>query len=138
MVSLNWAAVGLSVLVTFVSGFVWFGPRTFFWAWWRAMGKGPDEQPSKEGMGKVFGGTFVGIVVQAFVLAYVIGAIRAGQPDFGAMDGLRWGFSVGLCAAAAALGHRLFAGHGFKAWAIEVGNDVLNFTLMGVILGAMK
>ena len=38
---------------------------------------------------------------------------------------------------AASLGHRLFAGYGVKVWLLEVGNDVLNFTLMGAILVAI-
>ncbi|NCA13992.1 MAG: hypothetical protein EBS89_07635 [Proteobacteria bacterium] len=42
-----------------------------------------------------------------------------------------WG---GGFAAAAPLGHRLFGGHGFGVWALEVGNDVINCVLMGGIL----
>jgi|GEM_PF-1812200 len=33
--------------------------------------------------------------------------------------------------------HRLFAGQGFRVWLLEVGSDVLNFGLMGAVLGWM-
>ena len=34
--------------------------------------------------------------------------------------------------------NKLFAGHGLKVWAIEVGNHLLNFLLFGAILGAWQ
>jgi hypothetical protein len=40
--------------------------------------------------------------------------------------------------APTSLANKLFAGHGFKVWAIEVGNHLLNFLLFGAILGAWR
>jgi hypothetical protein len=88
-------------------------------------------------MGVVFGATFLAQVVQAAVMAVVINlAMRAGlSASFGIVDGLVVGLVVGGgFAAAAPLGHRLFGGHGFGVWALEVGNDVINCVLMGGIL----
>ena len=34
--------------------------------------------------------------------------------------------------------NKLFAGHGFKIWAIEAGNHLVNFVLFGAILGAWR
>jgi hypothetical protein len=34
--------------------------------------------------------------------------------------------------------NKLFAGHGLKIWAIEVGNHLVNFVLFGAILGAWR
>ena len=34
--------------------------------------------------------------------------------------------------------NKLFAGHGLKVWAIEVGNHLVNFILFGAILGAWR
>mgnify|MGYP006302398343 FL=1 len=63
-------------------------------------------------------------------------AIRAGvSTSFGIVDGLVVGLVVGIgFAASAPLGHRLFGGHGFGVWALEVSNDILNCALMGGIL----
>jgi len=34
--------------------------------------------------------------------------------------------------------NKLFAGNGFKVWAIEVGDHLLNFVLFGAILGVWR
>ena len=55
-----------------------------------------------------------------------------------AASGAGWGALLGCAAAAAMLGHRLFGGHGYRVWLIEAGNDVLNWTIAGAILSAMR
>lgn len=135
--TLHPTGIALAALATFVSGFIWFGPKTFFPVWWKAMGHSAPLDPKTFNMGKVFGGTLVGVIAQAFVCDVILTGVRAGQPSLSIGQGAAWGFHLGLVAAAASLSHRLFAGHGFTAWILEVGNDVLNFTLMGAILVAV-
>jgi hypothetical protein len=51
--------------------------------------------------------------------------------------GLTMGFLLWLgIIAPTSLVNKLFAGHGLKIWAIEVGNHLVNFLLFGAILGA--
>jgi hypothetical protein len=134
--SVNWLAVIAATAAAFVVGFVWFGPKTFFPVWWRAMGKSPDDQPVSDRMGTVFGLTLLGAFVQALVLALVIGAVRAGGNDVGGLAGLGIGVLMGVgFAAATSLSHRLFAGQGLKVWAIEVGGDIAQLAAMGLVLG---
>lgn len=135
LIHLPFAAIGAASLVCFVAGFLWFSPFAFFPLWWRAMGKG-DQKPGEggPGMGVLFGSTLIGIVVQATVLERTLAAIGARGP----LQGLAWGLALGIgVAAAPSLGHRLFAGQGFRVWLLEVGSDVLNFALMGAVLGWM-
>jgi hypothetical protein len=40
--------------------------------------------------------------------------------------------------APTSLVNKLFAGHGLKIWAIEAGNHLVTFALMGAILGAWR
>ena len=137
---ISWGGVLAAGFVGTLSGGLWFGPRTFFPLWWRLMGHpaGADIKPGGNvPMGVVFGATFLAQVGQAAVMAVVINlAMRAGlSASFGIVDGLVVGLVVGGgFAAAAPLGHRLFGGHGFGVWALEVGNDVINCVLMGGIL----
>lgn len=139
MPHLNWLGIGLAALCAFASGGIWFGPKTFFPIWWRAMGRTELPRPEEFDARKLFGGTIAAILVQAVVLAIVLGAIRGNDADFGASSGLKWGLLIGAgVAAASSLSHRLFAGHGFKVWIIEVANDVLNFAMMGAILGHFR
>ena len=134
--TINLAAVLVSVVAAFVIGFIWFGPKTFFPVWWRALGKSGD--PGAEGgMALTFGLTLVGSLVQAFSLAVVIGWARLAGVDVGLAGGALIGLFVGVgFAAATSLGHRPFAGQGLKVWLIEVGGDIVALIAMGAIIGA--
>ena len=46
------------------------------------------------------------------------------------------GLALGVVfTAAGSLSHRLFGQQGFRVWLIEVGSDVLNYTLVGLVIG---
>lgn len=131
---IEWTAVLVSALIAIASGAIWFGPRTFYPAWSKAMGHTEATTPGAGmNMGIVFGSTFVSQFVQATTLAFVLTAYDGLNAATGFFAGLIIGLGI---AAASSLGHRLFSGNGFKVWAIEVGNDVLNLALMGLIIGA--
>ena len=137
---INYVAVLIASLANFVTGFIWFGPKTMFPVWWRAMGKSADEQPGNANMGTVFGLTVVGVLVQTFTIAVVLGWYAAANlGEINILTGAMVGSFVGIgSAAAASLSHRLFAGHGIKVWLIEVGSDVLNATVVGAVLGLIS
>ena len=64
---------------------------------------------------------------------------RHGEHHWGATlaSGATVGFVLWLgFVAPTYLVNKLFAGHGLKIWAIEVGNHLVNFVLFGAILGA--
>jgi hypothetical protein len=136
---LNWLAVLAATLVAFVAGAIWFGPKTFFPIWWKLMGK-DDTSPaagSGSNMAVVFGSTFLAAFAQATTVAIVIELASAGatavDPIQGALIGSLLGFGL---AAASSLSHRLFAGNGFRVWIIEVGSDIVNLTLMGLVIAS--
>jgi hypothetical protein len=131
---INWIAVLVSALVAIASGAIWFGPRTFYPTWWKAMGNAEGVVPGAGmNMGIVFASTFISQFVQATALALVLTSLDGLNAGKGLLAGLVIGIGI---AAASSLGHRLFGGHGFKVWAIEVSNDALNLALMGLIIGA--
>ena len=43
--SINWLAVVVCVIVSMVVGFFWFGQKTFFQIWWKAIGKSDKVDP---------------------------------------------------------------------------------------------
>ncbi|MGA1099910.1 MAG: DUF1761 domain-containing protein [Candidatus Nanopelagicales bacterium] len=135
--SINWLAVLVATVVSFVSGFIWFGPKTFYPIWWKAIGKSSTEEPgSNQNMAMVFGSITVALFIQALTLFIIVDWYQAKVGEFGIIQGLTAGLIVGIgVVAASPLSHRLMSGHGFKVWLIEVGNDVLNFALMGAIFG---
>ncbi|MBC7463189.1 MAG: DUF1761 domain-containing protein [Actinobacteria bacterium] len=132
--NIHWTAVLVSALVSIASGAIWFGPRTFYPSWAKAMGKTDGEVPGAGmNMAVVFGSTFISQFVQATAMAILLTSMDGLNAAKGLLAGLVIGIGI---AAASSLGHRLFSGHGFKVWAIEVSNDVLNLALMGLIIGA--
>jgi RsiW-degrading membrane proteinase PrsW (M82 family) len=104
------------------------------------MGRSAEEKPGGQNMVVVFGATFVSQFVQALAVAVVV-AMQAdrGNGQLGTFDGIFIGLLVGIgFAAAASLGHRLFAGQNFKVWAIEVGADVVCLTAMAIIISLWR
>jgi len=136
LLELNWLAILVAFVVAFAAGALWFGPKTFFPVWWRAMGRSDGEAPGGGNMALVFGLTAVGALVQVVAVASVIYFVGLATGPVGPLGGLLTGLLLGIgFAAASSLSHRLFAGHGLKVWIIEVGSDVLNYTLVGLIIG---
>jgi hypothetical protein len=128
--SINWLAVVACVVVSMVSGFIWYHPKLFFPAWWSGIGKS-GEPGNPNPMIYVF--TIIAALVQAVFVALMLNTMGSMTATAGATAGfMLWlGF-----VAPTNLVNKLFAGHGFKVWAIEAGNHLLNFLLFGAILGA--
>ncbi len=137
-VTIPWLGLLAAMVVAFVANSLWFGPKTLFPVWWRALGKsGEPEVAAGSSMAATFGLTLVGLFVQALALVWVLQAALAlyAEADATAVFGASVGLAVGAgFAAAASLGHRLFSGQGLQVWAIEVGADILGLTLMGLVL----
>ena len=105
MIEINWLAVFVSSLVSFAIGAVWFGPKTFYPVWIRALGREvPTErvEMKKGETALMFGGTYVGALAQVVTLAVIIALARAVAPGFGWSTGAAFGFflSVGFGAFA--------------------------------------
>lgn len=132
--AINLTGVLVAFLVNFVIGFIWFGPKTFFPVWWKAIGKTGDPGEGAN-MGIVFGSTAVAGLISATGLALIFNLLSRANGDVNLISGLTAGLTVGVFVMAApALSHRLFAGNGFKVWLLEIGSDVLGFVGMGIVL----
>ncbi|MEY4043303.1 MAG: hypothetical protein RL529_870, partial [Actinomycetota bacterium] len=53
----------------------------------------------------------------------------------GGLAGAFLGFGIG---AASSISHRLFGGQGFRVWLLEIGQDIVSLTVMGLILAAWR
>lgn len=138
--SINWLAVLLATLVSVISGFIWFGPKTFYPVWWKAMGKSLDKahENNNQGAVVVFGSITVSLFIQSLVFSIILGWYQAKVGDLTVLSGALVGLLVGVgIVAASPLGHRLIGQQGFKVWILEVGNDALNYVLMGIVFGLM-
>jgi hypothetical protein len=132
--NINWLAVIACVVVSMISGSIWYHPKTFFPMWWKVVGAG-REQPGMENMSLTWALTVLSSLVQAVLMAAVINSLDNPTLSSGALTGfLLW---LGFIAPTY-LVNKLFAGQGLKIWAIEAGNHLINFVLFGAIIGALQ
>ena len=138
--SINWFAVIACVIVSMVSGSIWYNSKTFFNIWWKGIGKSEGDAPGTENMGMTWGLTVLSSFVQAVAMSLMVTAMGSLMTNgISAGSGALTGFMLWLgFIAPTYLVNKLFAGHGFKVWAIEAGNHLINFVLFGAILGAWR
>ena len=133
---LNFIGILVAFGFSFVSGAIWFGPKTFYPVWMRARGNPSGQLTSAQNKPTLlFGGTILGILVQTLTLGVVINSLQKVDPNFsmanGALVGLALGVGIGMFAS---LSHRLFGGENLKVWVIETANDAINLTVAGAII----
>lgn len=135
---INLLAVLFAGLAGIAIGAIWFGQKTFFPVWWAAMGKKPGEEAAgAAGPGVAFGLTFAAAFVQAISLALILELANAALSNLTPIDGLIIGSLTGFgFAAASSISHKLFGGISLKAWLIEVGQDIVSLSVMGLIIAA--
>ena len=135
--SLNWWAVLVSVIISMVSGSLWYNPKTFFPIWWKGIGKADrEETPGTDNMAITWILTMLESAVQAIFVGLFVGWLGPVFGGVNALNGLLIGFLLWLgFIMPTYLVNKLFAGHGFTVWAIEIGNHLVNFLLFGLLFG---
>jgi hypothetical protein len=126
---LNPFAIAAAAASTFVLGGLWYS-LLFSKPWQRAAGVTDEQQ--KTGAARIFIGSALIAIVMAASLAAFVGSAGIG---FGVFAGL----AAGLTFVAAAFGiNYLFERRSLELWAINAGYNVIAFTVMGVIIGALQ
>lgn len=133
---LNLLGVLLAFVVSFISGAIWFGPKTFYPVWMNARGIESGQLTANQNKPVLlFGGTIIGVLVQTLTLGLIINSLQKYQPNLGILDGAGVGFALGVgISMFSSLSHRLFGGENLKVWIIETANDALNLTIAGAII----
>ncbi|MDZ4692827.1 DUF1761 domain-containing protein [Terricaulis sp.] len=127
---INWLAVGAAALSSFLLGGVWYS-ALFAKPWQTAAGLS-DAQIKAGNMPLIFGGSFVLSLIASASFAVFLG------PDVDAATGAMYGFTAGLCWVTASFGiNYLFERKNLTLLLINGGYHTLQFTLIGLILGAM-
>jgi len=137
--SVNWLAVVACVVASMIIGGVWFGPKTFFPIWWKAIGKSDSADPSGSsiGMGMTWGMIVLCSFVQAVFMSVFVNTMGSLTGGTSLASGALAGFMLWLgFVAPSSLTNKLFADR-LKAWLLEAGNHLVTFVVMGAIAGAM-
>jgi hypothetical protein len=128
-VSLNWLAVALAAISSFVIGGLWYS-LLFARPWQRAAGVTDDQL--KTGTARVFLGSLILALVMALSLAAFIGSN-------GLAFGVFAGFAAGATFVACAFGvNYLFERRSPVLFLINGSYNVVSFTAMGAIIGALQ
>ena len=132
---INIVGLIIATVVSFISGGIWFGPKTFYPVWMKLRGTTPDQLQNNHNPGILFGATFVGVLVQTLTLGLIVNSLQLHNSNIGIVDGAGIGFALGVgISMFSSLSHRLFSGDGFKLWIIETANDAINLTIAGAII----
>ena len=132
---LNLLGVIVAFFVSFISGAIWFGPKTFYPIWMKAKGNATGQLTTSQNKPVLlFGGTILGVLIQTLTLAVIINSLGK-NIEVGVLDGAGIGFALGVgISMFSSLSHRLFGGESLKVWVIETANDALNLTIAGAII----
>jgi len=124
---INWLAVVVAALSSFLLGGIWYGPL-FKRAWCHEAGVDPCSAPAHPA--RVFGSAFVASLIAASAFAWFIGP--APGLRMALIDGVVAGFALVAMSFAINYG---FAQRRLKLWLIDGGYHTLQFALYGLVLG---
>ncbi len=128
MNDINYWAVVVAAISSFLLGAVWYSVRIFGGLWNREAGRGQEaQQPHPV---RVFGASFVFCLITATAFSVWLGPAPGLQPA------LVKGLIAGACFVAASLGMTYqFANLSLRLWLIDGGYHVARFVLFGLALG---
>ena len=116
---LNLLGVIVAFFVSFISGAIWFGPKTFYPVWMKAKGNTSGQLSTSQNKPVLlFGGTILGVLIQTLTLALIINSLGK-NIEIDVLDGAGIGFALGVgISMFSSLSHRLFGGESLKVWII--------------------
>lgn len=131
--TINWLAVIVAALSSFIIGALWYSPALFAKPWMRANGF-TEEDMKGANMGKIFGLAFLWTLIMSVNLAMFLNAPGT-DVSFGAFAGFAAGFgwvAMGFFVVG------LFERRPTAWMLINGGYMMVALTVMGVILGAWR
>ena len=130
---LNWLAIVVTGLVSWVIGAVWYAPPVFGERWMALVGITQSE--ARAGAARALVGGLILAIITSFFLALFIRFMQATTPADGAVGGfLVW---LGFIATAAATGV-IFERRPLPLYAIGQTHLAITFVVMGIILAVWR
>ena len=134
LTNVNFLAVGAAALASFGLGALWYTSILFGKAWQKELGF-TDEYIQQGNMPKIFGTSFLLMLVMAFGMAMLIQGHSGEQVDM--ISGLYHGLAVGILFVGTSTGiNMLYQRKSFKLWLIDAGYQIVFLGMQGLILGA--
>jgi hypothetical protein len=131
MPEVNWLAIAVAALASFLLGGLWYSPVLFGKAWQRETGL-TDERLKQGNMARIFGLSFILALLAAWNFANFLG------PRPSLVFGSAVGASAGLLWVASSFGiNYLFERRSLKLFLINGGYHTVQFTIIGLVLALM-
>ena len=139
MTDINYLAILVAAIVAMVIGSIWYGPL-FGKTWMK--GQGIDQNNTeakakmKKGAGAAYAQMFIGALITAYVLAYVLWAFSIAGPEVkGVLAGVQAGFwSWFGFVLPVKYGDKLWGGKAFKYVAVDLGYYLVMLLAAGIII----
>lgn len=129
MLDVNFLAIVLAALSGFIIGGLWYSKLLFGMAWMSAAGV-TEEDVQNGHPGKVYGIALVLSILASWMFAWML------HPQ-SLHSGLLYGLHIGVFFIATTFGiSYLFEGRSMKLWLINAGYHIVQFSVIGLILGA--
>lgn len=130
----NWLAVVLATLSSFVVGYVWYDKRVFGAKWMKLVGLTEKQMNSSEGMGQ----TFLMTAVAGLLGNTVMNMLMVASQTVGFIEGGIFGAVLGFTIRGAAhVIHNGFAKRSSDLTSIDLLHDTVAMALAGAIIGAL-
>ena len=130
--AINYWAVLVAAVASFLVGGLWYSPALFHKPWMQAAGL-TEQQLQNANLGVIFGVSLLLQLIASFVLAMFLG------PQADLAFGVTAGAMVAIAWVATAFGVvYLFERRPQRLFWINAGYQLIAYTLMGAILGAWR
>ncbi|MEZ4774352.1 MAG: DUF1761 domain-containing protein [Bacteroidia bacterium] len=131
---INYPAVIAAAVASFALGALWYSPILFGKAWQKSLGF-TDEYLQEGNMLKIFGTSFLMMLIMAFGMATLIQG--HGDNSINWQSGLWHGLLVGLLFIGTSMAiNILYQRKSLMLWAIDAFYQIIFLGIMGAILGA--
>lgn len=129
---INWIAVIVAAVAYFALGALWYSKILFAPKWLAYLKIDPNDPEAKKGMGMMFGGSLVMMLIQCLAIAILnerLGLIG------GWMSGVKLGAFVGCCFCSTTVAiNYLYEKKPLGLWLINAGYVVVGCVIAGIII----
>lgn len=133
--NLNYIAVAIATIASYILGFVWYYWAIFGKAWANALGLSKEEADNTEGLGGAFAISLVSGLSKTLLIALLLSALNIS----GVLSGAFFGAVVAIVFTATSLGYyNGFARTSAKLTLINSAHSVTELALIGAIIAAFN
>ncbi|MDP4199527.1 MAG: DUF1761 domain-containing protein [Bacteroidota bacterium] len=130
--NINFIAVAIAAMTTFVIGGIWYSQSVFGGIWGRESGLISRLDKKNRNPAFTFGLSYALAFIAATVVARLVG------PNPGVEHAIRRAAALGFGVAATSFGiNYIFGNRSFKLWLVDAGYHIVQFAMIGAVLGLM-